>query len=38
MFMITQVISEKDVYVSRKEISSSLSELMLKSGYNRDYL
>ena len=31
MLNTTQVILEKDVYISRKEISSGLSELLLES-------
>ena len=31
MLNTTQVILEKDVYISRKEISFSLSELLLES-------
>ena len=36
MFNTIQVNSEKSVYISRNEISSSLSDLLLESCNNRD--
>ena len=38
MFNTTHVILEKGVYISRKEILSSLSELLLELCITKDYL
>ena len=38
LFYTAQIILEKGVYTSRKEISTSLSELLLESCTKRDKL